>query len=211
MSGLTLSNPTRHIVSSSCQDCSCLFEYSRSSLKGQLRFFCDSCLEMRSRASHARHYQKRTHGIDLSAACLDCASIFTRVRINSRLCVNCRKVRLRAGTSRWQKSDRGRFLDNASTARRRLRMHDADSFIHRKQMQIILREPCSECGAAYSVGHSLDHKVAMCIGDYLGMDVDDWSNLRPLCPSCHAIKTSRDLRLYHALLKLDRKRSLHAV
>ena len=93
--------------------------------------------------------------------------------------------------SAYKRTDKGKQLNRASTARRRLRSNNSLLFKIRTNQMQDLREPCALCGIEYNSLFTIDHILAICNGGK-----DEESNYQPICLDCHKKKNGRDIKVF---------------
>lgn len=113
---------------------------------------------------------------------------YARSMAEYSLTPNGKAARARAG-ARYYSSPKGKAHLAKMVAQRRKKSTNPASYAARAELLHVLQEPCAECRAPYKITHQIDHILALCLGG-----TDDWSNLQPLCLSCHRKKTKEDIR-----------------
>lgn len=101
---------------------------------------------------------------------------------------------------KYHKSPKGKAVFAKKQIKRRGYSANSEVFAVRVKRLHTLRESCTKCGAVYRETHQIDHIVALCLGGK-----NEWSNLQPLCITCHRKKSVSDLHKFRQLHLEEKK------
>jgi len=202
---LGIRSTLRRVRRGVCVECGKAFEYPYTT--GRLRKYCSECqptVLRRQKNRVLREYRRSAEG---KAANMESA---TKYRQSSKGRTTRNKImkeyyqtpdgRVAVDNShtRYRQTPQGKVAVARMLSNRRERSTNPGSYIARVELLHTIHEPCAKCHTSYKISHQIDHIVALCLGG-----TDDWSNLQPLCVSCHRQKSGMDLSKFRELLKKD--------
>lgn len=170
-----------------CAKCGCVI--SSACTGGANTKYCDDCRLLVKRESLAAYFQTPRGGAVLTkyrqspkGKAVQAKTMHKYYQTPKGKAANTEKLR-----KYWQ-TPKGKAILARHTSKRRELSTNPEAYGARVELLHILQESCANCHASYKITHQVDHILALCLGG-----TDEWSNLQPLCISCHREKSAEDV------------------